>query len=539
MRNRSVRATLAGITLLSALSPLLLAQLPTWPTLSTLSPCRAGLTGRVVVIKDGVTSSDCSVGGATGIDAHAVTCICDQDGAGGYIWRPMGSGGGGGGGSVESVSGSTPITSTGGTDPVVGCIAATTSLRGCSELATSAETTAGLVVQASDTRLSDSRAPSGSAGGDLAGTYPSPTIAANAVALGTDTTGGYAASSTEAGAATSVAASAVDSTAIADGAIQNADINASAAIALTKLATATSSRCARFDGSGVLVAATGDCTDGDTGGSIPDPLTVSTVQGGTASGGNLILGSTSDSTKGLVCLEGCSSTTVALKAVTVGGTPFVRVVRGDFGAGAGWIANMLAVPNDTTPSALLDDNMVALSTSGLVRWTDNAAANVGSADIQITHPAAGTIALSGYMTWAGECFVGADATNATATLASTGCSMPVLSGRKYTFQCELFVSDSTAAEGVKVDFGGGSATSTNFRAHVTGNDTALAISTQVTSLTGTTSADTFTDDGLIEMRDGFEPSDSGTLIPRFAQNTHVVGTLTLYRGSHCRMWETP
>jgi hypothetical protein len=136
-----------------------------------------GATGKL--IKDGpsvgaLASSDTI--GEPDIDDEAVT-LAKIESANAND-KLLGSGNSGLGSSYSEVSLGASMSMAGTTINVVD---GTTTLKGAVELATDGENVANVVVQGNDSRLSDSRAPEGVAGGDLTGTYPSPTVAANAI----------------------------------------------------------------------------------------------------------------------------------------------------------------------------------------------------------------------------------------------------------------------------------------------------------------------------------------------------------------------
>lgn len=97
-----------------------------------------------------------------------------------------------------------------------------------------------------DSRFTDSRAPTGSAGGVLDGTYPSPGLAAGVAGDGLAETSDVLSVNVDGSTleissdALRVKDSGITSAKIADGAIVNADVNASAAIAYSKLNLASS-----------------------------------------------------------------------------------------------------------------------------------------------------------------------------------------------------------------------------------------------------------------------------------------------------------
>lgn len=241
-------------------------------------------------------------------------------------------------------------------------------------------------------------------------------------------------------------------------------------------------------------------------------------------------------------------------------TTLAVILKSDGTAGAQVSANTFGVTNTTGSKNRpvwvfsASDGGMYLDPTDRIRWSASANAGTGTNDTGIERLAAGVIGMNngtaGTVTGAflqnggGRSVRTSDATNATTTLATTGLSVTLLSGRKYTFDLNLIFNDSLAADGAKFDFNGGSATSTFIEAictMITAGATAFETVVEVTALNTSIADATLanTNQGILSCHGHFVPSGNGTFIPQYAQNAHTTGTLTLKRGSYFWVEDMP
>ncbi len=195
-----------------------------------------------------------------------------------------------------------------------------------------------------------------------------------------------------------------------------------------------------------------------------------------------------------------------------------------------------SVVKGSTGSVLIKANNVALTSSTtndfIIESGDVGLRRVAA---KVTQPTDGAGTGAWFQETAGTSTLASNYTNATSTFSNTALSCNVITGRKYNFHCVLIYANSTAGEGAQFDFNGGSATSTNFVAGSEGgiNDTVT------TTLAGTYSQATVTGNNITVIDGTFEPSSTSTFIVRAAEVSHTTGTLTVLRGSHMHLWDSP
>lgn len=130
----------------------------------------------------------------------------------------------------------------------------------------------------------------------------------------------------------------------------------------------------------------------------------------------------------------------------------------------------------------------------------------------------------------------ANVTNATTTFANlTDLTTPTLAASgKYVGQLVIKCNNSQSAEGIKIDFAGGSASATAFWAagNQTIGGTVVVGSGISTSLAGVLNFSTITGETLLVFNVSIVVNGAGTIIPRFAENSTTSGTLTAELGSY-------
>jgi hypothetical protein len=177
--------------------------------------------------------------------------------------------------------------------------------------------------------------------------------------------------------------------------------------------------------------------------------------------------------------------------------------------------------------------VIRSSSNGTIGFGDNTNPAAGSLDASLRRLTTSVIGTnSGWLqNTAGRVTITADVTNAATTLATTGLTITVKAGRKYASgKIILWLENVTAADGIKLDLDGGTATWTSLRATYKAYDTSGLVGFAAVSAIATVfTVATFTGAGWVEIEYSGVCANAGTLIPRFAKNSDAAGALLSLR----------
>lgn len=255
-------------------------------------------------------------------------------------------------------------------------------------------------------------------------------------------------------------------------------------------------------------------------------------------------------TTGATCLTIQQTTgAVMLSCLDVSGTGIFTVsgsaVSANGAASGGWDAR-----SGTGFSTRSTANHFAAGAGSYLKFYSNNDVFSGSEDASIGRIAAAvlkTATSGGTGCWLQQ--TGARARN-TAAVTNTGTTLASLSdlsltlvaGRKYFGELRLFVNDATAADGLKIDLNGGTATMTSIEFGIsealgatvgTRTSTALATAVTLTALPDT-------NDLIVTIPITLVCNAAGTFIPRQAKNSDAGGaTLTVRAGSYLWLEDSP
>jgi hypothetical protein len=123
-----------------------------------------------------------------------------------------------------------------------------------------------------------------------------------------------------------------------------------------------------------------------------------------------------------------------------------------------------------------------------------------------------------------------DTSNGTTTYSDSvalDAVLPVAS-RSYAIRWVLFVDNTTAADGIKLDMQNGTASVSSVRASLVAHDNSgLLINARVSALATSTTAATLTGNGVVVVDAGVTITTAGTVKLRVAKNSNTTGTVSI------------